>query len=568
MLKSIYKNPIDPLSYPYCYEGYDYAVKVVKGEQPACKYVIGTCLRFLNDYQDCLKEDFKFIFDIDRAERFLRLVQKFKHVKGTWKTDTIEYLPWQNFVFMNIIGFRHRDTGFPRFRVAHIEVPRGQGKSVLASQAALYFLCLDNPKGNEISCFANKSDQARIVLDSARAMARSNQAFLQKTGAEVLAHKVVHNKSNSVIRAMSSEDKGLDGLNDVLAICDELHVMSRELFEVISSGMSKRRDSLLLAITTAGFSTDSVGFSQSQYAKKVSLGEVKDDQFFAVIYSIDEGDDIFSETTWRKANPSYGESVDPETFRAKAEKAKVTPSDIPNFKVKHLNIWLSEAQAYFDMRNWDSLYDPTLTYESMLNQKCFVGIDLASKVDLSTCVSVFRKDGIYYILDRSYIPEQTVDDARSVLYDECIAKNFLIKTPGQAINYPMIESDLYKTNKDHRVLAFHFDPWNAMQLAQRLQDSHLNMVEFRMNTANLSEATKMVDALLREKKIRHNGSPLLKWCLGNVVCKEDANGNVFPRKNDERLKIDVAVALIMAVAGWVQEKDSSSVYEERGILVF
>jgi phage terminase large subunit-like protein len=271
---------------------------------------------------------------------------------------------------------------------------------------------------------------------------------------------------------------------------------------------------------------------------------------------------------WKKANPSYGHSVDPISFKAKAEKAKIIPSDIPNFKVKHLNIWLSEAQAYFDLRKWDSLFDSELTYEKMKNEKCFVGIDLASKVDLSTFVLVFRKDGIYYILDKTYLPEETVEETRNVLYDECIEKGYLIKTPGQAINYPIIEDDLINANKDFRVVAFHFDPWNAMQLAQRLQERHLNMVEFRMNTANLSEATKMLNALLKEGKIRHNGSPLLKWCLSNVVCKEDANGNVFPRKNDDRLKIDVAVALIMALAGWIQEKDTTSVYEERGLLIF
>jgi phage terminase large subunit-like protein len=34
-----------------------------------------------------------------------------------------------------------------------------------------------------------------------------------------------------------------------------------------------------------------------------------------VDYGIDEGDDPFSEETWKKANPNYGISIEPETFR-------------------------------------------------------------------------------------------------------------------------------------------------------------------------------------------------------------------------------------------------------------
>jgi phage terminase large subunit-like protein len=563
----ITKNPIDKDKFPFVHSGYQYALDVVAGKIPNCIYVIGACKRFLKDYEKCLDVKYQFEFNAQRAERYLRLVQKFHHVKGHWDTKEIVYLPWQNFVFMNVIGFLFRGTTFPRFRIAHIEVSRGQGKSVLASQAALYFLALENPKGNEISCFANKSDQARIVLDSARAMARANQKFLSETGVEVLAHKIVHDKSNSFVRAMSSDDKGMDGLNDVLAICDELHVMSAELFDVISSGMSKRRDSLLLAITTAGMSNDSVGYSQSQYAKKVCLGEVEDEQFFAIVYTIDKGDDIFDELSWRKANPSFGFSVDPVTFEAKANKAKVTPRDIPNFKVKHLNIWLSEANAFFDLKNWDDLYDPTLTFDKMQNEKCYVGLDLASKIDLTSHIYLFYKDGTYYCLDKTYVPEKTADELRNSLYDECIEKGFLIKTPGEAIHYPQIQKDILELSKKFNTLAVHYDPWNATQIAQQLADERVNMVEFRMNTANLSEPTKLLDALIKQGKFRHNGSPLLKWCLSNVVCKEDAASNVFPRKSHDKLKIDMAIALIMALAGWIQDKHKDSVYSERGIII-
>ncbi len=70
---------------------------------------------------------------------------------------------------------------------------------------------------------------------------------------------------------------------------------------------------------------------------------------------------------------------------------------------------------------------------------------------------------------------------------------------------------------------------------------------------------------MREGKIRHNGSPLLRWCLGNVVAKEDHNGNVFPRKSHSKLKIDPIIAVLMALALHLQDTAVESVYEKRGV---
>lgn len=116
-------------------------------------------------------------------------------------------------------------------------------------------------------------------------------------------------------------------------------------------------------------------------------------------------------------------------------------------------------------------------------------------------------------------------------------------------------------------MGVHYDPWSANEFAQRMAAKRMNMIEFRMTTANLSEPMKTLDALIRQKRIIHDGNELVTWCLGNVVAKRDANENVFPRKENEKLKIDPAVAMIMALAGWIGEEANESVYEKRGIIV-
>ncbi len=551
----------DPKVHPNVASGHQYALDVVSGNVIACKFVIGACQRYLRDVDEKGKG---WYFDADAAEKYLRAVQKFNHVIGHWPTKNIVYEPWQKWVWMNIMGFKNVETGFRRFRFAHVEIARGNAKSAMASQAALYFLALDDPNGNQISTVATKKDQARIVLDSARLMARKNSSYLKHTGVKVLAHSLVHINSGSVVRSLASEHSGLDGLNDILAILDELHAMKQDTFEVITSGMSKRADSLTLCITTAGKDVHSIGCSQSAYAKKVATGEVTDEQFFGAVYCLDEGDDWEDEKNWIKPNPNLGVSVDITTLRAKVDKAAVSPADIANIKIKHMNMWIGEAQAFFDLKSWDECYDPTLKLEDFKGKQCRLGLDLASHIDITSRAATFRDKGIYAFFDRSYLPEETILNEKNALYLECVERGYLISTPGAAINYEFIQDEAIAFSKEVRVIECLYDAWNATETAQKLANK-IEMVKIAMNVANFSEPMKKLDALIRSKKIRHNGSPLVRWCLGNVVAKEDHNGNVFPRKSHTKLKIDPIIALLMSLAGWLQDEETESVYEERGI---
>jgi phage terminase large subunit-like protein len=441
--------------------------------------------------------------------------------------------------------------------------------SAMASQAALFDLCCDNPVSNRIYCAATSRDQAKEVLEGSRIMAKKNEKFLKRFGVDVRAHEVKHEKSNSFINAISAQAQSLDGKIGLLVVTDELHAMQRKTFEVLDSGMSKRRDSLLLSITTAGYANDGVGYSQRKYAQKVALGELDDETFFSMVFCLEDDDDKYEPSNWIKANPCYGHSVDPDNFAAKAKKAKANPEDSANFFIKHCNMYLDSLHQFFNPKKWMELRNTSLKMEDFAGYPCYVGIDLASKIDITSVCYVFRKDNHYYPFWKSFIPDARIKNIKNRNYLAYVEEGDLISTPGEVVNIPKIEEMLIEDSKKYKFNSVFFDPWNAVEMSTRLLQEGLNMVEFRMNVANFSEPTKKLQALIIGNNISHNSGEMIKWSLGNVVCKYDAADNVFPRKEHESLKIDPIIAAIMGVAGWISEQgDTESIYEERGIISF
>ena len=75
--------------------------------------------------------------------------------------------------------------------------------------------------------------------------------------------------------------------------------------------------------------------------------------------------------------------------------------------------------------------------------------------------------------------------------------------------------------------------------------------------------------LTLEGKLAHGGHPVLRWCMDNAVVQTDAAGNIKLSKAKATEKIDLAVALVMALDRAIRNENSKaeSVYEHRGVLV-
>lgn len=554
-----------------------YVDDVLTGRIPACKWVKLACQRQRNDLKRARTKAWPYRFDAELATRACEFIELLPHVKGPLAREKklLVLEPWQIFRRTTVYGWVHKAgklKGRRRFRMAYDEVPRGNGKSAELSGSGLYALAADREQGAEVYSAAVTKDQARIVFSTAAKMAQKRPALRASLGLEVHKGAVSQERTASTFKPLASDEDSLDGLNVHFAAIDELHAhKTRAVYDVIETGMGKRDQPLMHVITTAGTNRSGICYEVRNYICKILQGTATDETVFGIIYTIDDGDDWQSEDSWRKANPNWGVSVDPGHIARIAAKAMQMPSAQPNFLTKHLNLWVNADVAWMDMRVWERCGDPALKLEQFEGQRCRIALDLATKTDIAAKILLFPKiiddEQHYYVFGRYYLPAQAIEDGRNSQYEGWRRSGRLIETEGDVIDFGRIEDDVEDDVAAFTETEVAYDPWQALNLAQRLQAKGVPVIEYRNTVANFSAPMKEIEALARQGRLHHDGDPILAWMVSNVVCHTDAKDNIYPRKERPENKIDGVVALIMALGRELSATDESSYLSKGDLLV-
>jgi phage terminase large subunit-like protein len=539
---------------PHVVKANYYARAVVGGGVPAGKYVRLAAERHLNDLKRSKEKGYPYYFDIEAAERACAFIELLPHTKGKWAREAQRLVlsPWQCFIVAVLFGWKRRKNGKRRFRELYAEIPRKNGKSQLGAGIGLYMLIADEEFGAEIYSGATTEKQAWEVFGPAKQMIERTPKLAKAAGVEVWAKSLSIPSDGSKFEPVIG--KPGDGSSPSCALIDEFHEHDTpDLIDTMQTGMGAREQPLTAIITTAGYNLGGPCYDKHGEAKKMLDGLIENDELFAVIFSIDEGDDWADPASLQKANPNFGVSVDMDFLLAQQRRATMNPIEQNRFKTKHLNVWCSAKNAWMNMQQWALCEDKGLSIEEFAGAPCWFVLDLASKNDICAFVQLFKKtiNGLdhYYAFGRYYLPEDAIEEAKSnqALYRKWVIQGHLFATEGAEIDFDVIREEVKTLSSKYAVEEVVYDPWRATQLAHQLAKDGATVVEYRQTVQNMSPAMKEVMAAVKAGRFHHDGNPVLNWMISNVVAKEDAKENIYPRKEKPENKIDGPVALIMGV---------------------
>lgn len=527
-----------------------YARAVVDGAVPAGKYHRLSCARHLRDIARQATPGFPYSLDYERADRFFRFAERLKHYKGEWSGQYIRLEPYQKFRLGSIFGWRHVDTNLRRFRTAYNEIPRKNGKSLEAAIVALYVTFFDGEPGAEGYCFANKRDQAKIVFKDCKQLVQSSPELSARL--TVLMANIHRDTTASKLEPLGADRDSSDGLNPNLIINDEFHAQkNRGMLDVMETATGARQQPLNFQITTAGADPFTPCGDQHDYACKILDGILADETFFAFIAHMDEGDDWTAESTWRKANPNYGVSVKPDDLRALVTKAIAMPAAAAAFQQKRLNQWVNTDAPWLSLEGWrrgQSQWEA----ESLRGQRCYLGIDLSSKIDLTAVVAMFPPTDTrdrWRLLAWTLTPAETVD-ARAhrdrAPYRTWINAGYLSTCAGNQIDQDRVVEIVRGAKALFDVQQIGVDPWNSANIAKDLTAEGFEVIDIPQTIQQMSQPSKEFEADVLDGLVDAGHNPLVQWCIANVVVQRDNKDNIYPIKKRSRGRIDPVIAALIA----------------------
>ena len=446
--------------------------------------------------------------------------------------------------------------------------------SELGAAIALNMLCNDDEWRAEVYSCASDRQQAAIVFDVAVDMVKQSPALSRRIKIIPSTKRMVFQPTGSIYQVLSSEVATKHGLNVSACIFDELHTQpTRALYDVMTQGSGDaRKQPLWFLLTTAGTDRNSICWEVHQKALDIIEGRKDDPRFYPVLFGLPDDADWTDERNWYKANPSLDQTITIDKVRDAFRKAQETPADENMFRQLRLNQWVKQSVRWMPMERWDECGGMVDAYE-LEGRACYAGLDLSSTSDLTAMVLVFPprdEDEQYIVLPFFWLPEDTLQlrvRRDHVMYDKWERLGFLMTTEGNVVHYGFIEQFILKLGERFNIREIAYDRWNATMMVQTLEDDGFTMVPFGQGFRDMSPPTKELMRLVLERKLNHGGHPVLRWNMDNAFVRTDPAGNLKIDKEKSTEKVDGAVALVMALDRAMKNQSSSSVYDDRGLLI-
>jgi phage terminase large subunit-like protein len=520
-----------------------YIDDVTAGNIIVCEHVANAVNRYLSDRAN------GWGFSENYAQHAIDFIEQLEHSTGDYAGKPFKLEGWQAFIVWNLFGFLNPD-GSRRFTRAYVEVPRKNGKSTFSSAVMLYGLIADGESAAQIYSAATKLEQAMMVFGESVRVCQ-NVGWLRD---ELSVNNSTNNRrivyGQSIYRPLEWSPDKQDGLNTHFAVIDEYHAHPNDgLYNVLRNSMGARRQPLLFTITTAGFNRESPCYKHRNYCASVLSGAIKDDALFSVIYTLDEGDDWTDSKNWAKANPNWGVSVYPRQLEQALTEAKEFVHKEVEFKTKLLNVWTDTALTWITDSVWMDC-----TEAGEVDGICYGGLDLASTGDFCAFSLYFPE----YSAIRTwyFLPSEAAyrrKDAAGASIRQWIADGQIIATDGNVTDYSYIKAKIIELAQQYDIKDIAFDRFNASQLVIDLQNEGLQMFPFGQGFISMSSPTKELERLVKDAQLKHDGNPVTRWMMVNILLKSDPAGNIKIDKAKSGDKVDGPVSIVMALGTAMQD---------------
>jgi len=445
---------------------------------------------------------------LNRADRAIAFIEHFLRIpRGKDSLAPVVLREWQRTAIQKLLADGNRE--------GLLLLPRGNGKTSLAAMLGLFALFGDEEEGAEVLAIASSEDQARICFNAARRMVELSPELSARS--QIFTRRIYVPETDSSLMVLPSEGASLQGYAPSFVILDELHVVQEDTYEALSLAAGKRERSMLLGISTAGESTDSVLWRLREAGQAGDLALVE----FAAPFGC-EADD---RAAWKMANPALGDFLSEDALVKNLQTVRES-----SFRRYRLNQWVSGESAWLPFGTWEALENPL---SDVGGSRVVLGFDGSTSGDATALIAATIEPSPYvFTVGIWQDPEPSKASTWRVPRDE-------------------VSGAVARAFDAFDVVELVADPWEWRQELEiwRARYGENRVLEFPTNSVSrMAPATDEVRTAIMEKRISHDGNEVLSSHIGNTVARTTAAGDVVSKdKKSSPRKIDGAIATIIAV---------------------
>ncbi len=453
-----------------------------------------------------------------KGARVVKFIEKFcVHGEGDFFGQPFLLDEWQKAIIYEL--YEIKDNGERKYREALIGLAKGNGKTALAASIGMYELLGSGVTSPLVAVAAASYEQANLVFGTMRTMCQEG-IFLREMVDTFENEIQVKNGPGRAFRVAAKAGTADGGRNSCF-IADEIHEWNNINLErvhyVLSNNTAKRKDGIVLNITTAGYDLDSMAGKMYQRGLVKEAGKSEDPEFYFKWIGAAETDDANDEKLWIKNNPAIQNDWWPvENLRRRHKSLPLN-----EFQRYHLNQWTkTNEESWIEDEMWLACENKEVQLQP--GAETFVGIDMALRHD--TCAVVYGqmgKDNVIRIKSKIWRPEF-----------------------GEYLDVQEIEAFVVQLATEYKLQEVAYDPAFMERSAQILLDRGINMVNFPQTHSRMIPACGVAYELIAANRVMHDGDPIFTDQVMSAAQKITDMGWRLSKGRSKR-KIDACIAMVL-----------------------
>lgn len=485
---------------------------------------------------------------------------------------------WMRDIVRAIFGSMQTSAEGPEVRQVgevFILVPKKNAKTTSAAAIALTFLLLNKRKNADMLIIGPTQKISEVAFEQAKGMIEADEFLAKRLHVQDHKKTIRDRTTNARLMVRTFGMNVLTGAKPIFALIDEVHLLgsipyAADVIRQIRGGMMPFPESVLVMITTQSDHPPQGAFkTELQYARAVRDGtQTERVRLLPVLYEFPEkvqtSDDKrwMDPDLWHMVTPNLNRSITIDALKDGFARAKQDgQSELIAWATQHLNVEVGLAlhsNRWAGADFWQANVDPEIaSLDALLarSEVAVIGIDGGGADDLMGLAVIGRcRETKDWLLWAKAWAHPTVLQRRKEIVSlleefQKLGQMTICDDPTQDLR-EIAEIAALVSDKGllPETAAIGLDPAGVSALIDELAGAGIQPAQmvavgqgYKLSSAIWGAERKLMDGTLR-----HGGTRLMSWVVGNARAEQRGNAVLITKETAGKAKIDPLIATFNA----------------------